>query len=123
MLRAFVVFIEVAALVILLRTSFVQYWLSDIQTSVSGWMISISEIPERQELGRMRDDLYPEITDMSESQIKYLDSILQNKASLKRFYKLYCINGDINPFVYGTALQQVCNTAQQSGLIGSARAT
>ena len=83
MLRAFVVFLEVALLVILLRTSFVQYWLSDIQTTVSGWMISISEIPERQELGRMRDDLYPEITDMSESQIKYLDSILQNKASLK----------------------------------------
>lgn len=117
MFRALIIVLEVAVLIMLLRTSFVQYWLSDIQVTVAGWITTVSEMPEQHELSLLRDRLEPQIGNMSDSQKDYLDSILKNRLSLQQFYRLYCIKGDLNPFIYGSNLQQVCTAARQSSLL------
>lgn len=117
MFRALIVVLEVAVLIMLLRTSFVQYWLSDIQMTVSGWITAVAEIPEQTELARLKDRINPHVTSMSESQRQYLDTILENRASLQQFNRLYCIKGDLNPYIYGETLRAICNAARQSSLL------
>mgnify|MGYP007046326772 CR=1 FL=1 len=42
MFKFFIVTFEILALVMVLRTSFVQFWLSDIQSSTADWMLEMS---------------------------------------------------------------------------------
>jgi len=119
MFRALIIVLEVAVLIMLLRTSFVQYWLSDVQAAVSGWITVVAEMPEQHELSLLKDRLQPQIQNMTESQKTYLDSILASRLSLQQFYRLYCIKGDLNPFIYGPTLQTVCTAARQSSLLNN----
>lgn len=101
----------------LLRTSFVQYWLSDIQVTVTGWITAVAEMPEQHELSLLKERLAPQIQNMSTAQQDYLDSVLKNRLSLQQFYQLYCVRGDLNPFIYGNNLQLLCNASRQSSLL------
>ena len=119
MLKALIIVLEVALLIMLLRTSFVQYWLNDVQSSVAGWIEFVAEIPEQHELSAVKDKLQRQRENMSTSQQAYLDSILVNRLSLQKFYRLYCVKGDLNPFIFGANLRAVCNASRHSGLVHS----
>ncbi|WP_299082092.1 hypothetical protein [uncultured Paraglaciecola sp.] len=108
MLRFIVVTFEVLALIVILRSAFVQFWLSDVQTSTSEWMEGISLTIDNQQLTKFREDISTQMQDLSESQTEYLLKITSSKAALHKFNLLYCHAGDKNPYIYGTNLRYVC---------------
>ncbi|WP_124748980.1 hypothetical protein [Alteromonas facilis] len=123
MFKAFVVFIEVVLLVMILRTPFMQYWLSDMQATASDWMTTIAEIPDKQEIGQLYNSIQPAVGGMSDRQRGYLDDVMQNRQSVEQFHRKYCVDGDMNPFIYGTSLRVVCREMTQSPLLAMQRAS
>ncbi|GGO66487.1 hypothetical protein [Bowmanella pacifica] len=109
MKRTFIIILEIALLVVVLRSSFVQYWLGDIQESLSNWMTEIAQTAERQELAALRDRVRPNIAAMNDYQKDYVMDMLSSRTKMEHFQLYYCINKDKNPFVYGATLLYLCS--------------
>jgi hypothetical protein len=119
MARAFIIFIEIAILVMALRTSFVQYFFIDVQDRLSNWMVEISQVAEQRELAQLRETYAGRVLNMSEYQQEYIQEITSDKGQLSHFYLLYCQKGDKNPFIYGAPLQILCSNIQNTRLLNS----
>ena len=117
MARTFIIFIEIAILVMALRSSVVQYFFIDMQESLSDWMIEISQVAERHELNELRETFVSNVTNLSEYQQEYVEEITSDKAKLSQFFVLYCEKGDKNPFVYGQNLHILCRNIQSTRLL------
>lgn len=109
MWRAFVIFIEVVILVVVLRTSFVQYFLSDIQQTVSGWIESVVDIPEQQSLATLRERFFYNNMALQPHQVDYVLDITESREKLESFRQFYCVKKDKNPFIYGHNLNRLCD--------------
>jgi hypothetical protein len=108
MWRTFVIFIEIVILVVILQTSFVQYFLSDIQATVSGWIVSVVDIPEQQALTAFRVKYFYNNMLLQPHQTDYVLDITESKEKLESFNQFYCVNQDKNPFIYGANLVRLC---------------
>lgn len=117
MFRAFIVIIEIAALVMLLRTSMVQYWLSDSHESLSNWFLDISKSGERMELNDLRESIQPVTGKLKPYQQDYLMGVTSSKIALQDFHRRYCVDGDKNPYVYGQNLTHICSAINSSKLL------
>jgi hypothetical protein len=117
MLRFIVVTFEVLALIMILRSAFVQFWLSDVQTTTSQWMLDISMTIDNQQLASFRKDILAHVQGLTEPQTEYLHRITSTKTALKKFNKHYCHAGDKNPFIYGTNLRYVCGEISRKGIL------
>ena len=117
MLRFVVVTFEILALVMILRSAFVQFWLSDMQTSTSQWMHNISMTIDNQQLAKFRDDIADQVQGFTEPQTAYLHRITSTKTELKKFNQHYCLAGDKNPFIYGTNLRFLCGEISRKDII------
>ena len=104
MLRFVVVTFEVLALIMILRSAFVQLWLSDIQIFTSQWMHSIVMTIDNQQLATFRNGIIEHVQSLTEQQKKYLFNITSTKTELNSFLQNYCQAGDKNPFIYGSNL-------------------
>lgn len=111
MKKAVVVLLEIAILFIVLRSSFAQYLLNDMQQTVSDWFVSLSLVEEKQQLSTLNDTIAPHTQNLNPYQQEYLTDITSDKFKLQRFYQLYCIEKDKNPYIYGSTLLFVCNEA------------
>ncbi|MDT0627416.1 hypothetical protein [Alteromonas sp. W364] len=116
MWRTFVIMIEIIILIIVLRTSFVQYFLSDIQQTVLGWIENVAEIPEQQSLATIRERFFHNNMSLQPHQTDYVVLITDSKESLTKFNERYCINNDKNPFIYGANLNRLCGHIKDSKL-------
>lgn len=117
MTRPVVLIIEVLVLLALLRTPFVQYFLADTQESVSQWMLEVSSYVENQKMDEFKQQLHPLSVNMQDYQKSYLDQITNSRGELTQFNRAYCIEGDKNPYIYGTSLRLLCQQIDQSGLL------
>lgn len=117
MIRSLIIVLEIALLVIVLRSSFVQYFLSDMQNTVSNWLTEVSMVAERHELDTLRESFYPHLMDVREYQMDYINDITSDKAKLENFHRQYCVKGDKNPFVYGANLNLMCSAIKRTKLI------
>jgi hypothetical protein len=117
MLRFVVVTFEVLVLIMILRSSSVQVWLSDMQTSTSKWMYGISMTIDNQQLTQFRNGISAHVQNLSNSQTKYLYKITSTKIELNSFNMLYCRAGDKNPFIYGNNLHYVCGEISRKGIL------
>ena len=97
-----------------------QYWLSDMQATLSDWMVAVSELPDQHELSKLDDKIRPVMGGMSDTQRTYFDSVIKNRNSIQQFNRKYCVDGDMNPFIYGTSLRMVCREIQSSPLLTAA---
>ena len=79
MLRLIVVTFEILALVMILRSGFVQFWLSDIQTKTTQWMHGISMTVDNQQLAKFRNEISAHVQDLTEPQTEYLNKITSTK--------------------------------------------
>jgi len=111
MKKAVIVLLEIAILFIVLRSSFAQYLLNDMQQTVSGWFVSLSQVEEKQQLGSLNKTLAPHTRNLNKYQQEYLADITSDKFKLQKFYRLYCVEKDKNPYIYGPTLLFVCNEA------------
>ncbi|MCF2948751.1 hypothetical protein L0668_11585 [Paraglaciecola aquimarina] len=119
MFKFFIVTFEVLALVMVLRTSFVQFWLSDIQSSAADWMLEMSMLIDNQQLEKLRAEISPHTQNLNGYQRDYLRQITDNKAALGSFNQFYCQNGDKNPYIYGASLHYVCSEIGRTGILKS----
>lgn len=117
MLRFVVVTFEILALIMILRSAFVQFWLSDMQTSTSQWMHGISMTIDNQQLAKFRNQISDHVQDLSEPQTAYLHRITSTKTELNNFNLHYCYAGDKNPYIYGTNLHYVCGEISRKGIL------
>lgn len=114
MWRTFVIFIEVLILVVVLRTTFVQYFLSDIQQTVSGWIESVVDIPEQQALSVLRERFFYNNMLLQPHQTDYVLDITESRKKLEAFRQFYCIKKDKNPFIYGHNLIRLCDQIENT---------
>jgi uncharacterized protein YjiK len=117
MLRFLVVTLEVLALIMILRSAYVQLWLSDMQTSTSQWMHSIAMTLDNQQLTTFRNGISEYVQNLTDPQMKYLYKITSTKTELNSFYLHYCRQGDKNPFIYGANLHYVCGEISRMGIL------
>ncbi|WP_339720939.1 hypothetical protein [uncultured Paraglaciecola sp.] len=117
MLRFVVVTFEILALIMILRSAFVQFWLSDIQTTTSQWMHGISTTIDNQQLAKFRNEISEHVQDLSEPQTEYLHRITSTKTELNNFNMHYCQARDKNPFIYGNNLHYVCGEISRKGIL------
>lgn len=117
MLRIFIIAIEIGVLILLLRSPYVQYLFSDVQLGLSDWLTELSLAAERQELSELRESVEHVTGAMREYQQDYWHDVTSTKLKLINFNKLYCVNGDKNPYIYGSNLQVVCSAIQSSQLL------
>ncbi|MFT4993962.1 MAG: hypothetical protein ACI965_000983, partial [Paraglaciecola sp.] len=69
----------------------------------------ISELADQQQLGELRDVIAPHMQNMNEYQKDYLYDITSSKNKVGHFRRLYCEDGDKNPFIYGATLRYFCS--------------
>lgn len=117
MLRFVIVTFEILALIMVLRSAFAQFWLSDLQTTTSQWMHSISMTLDNRELAKLREKISSNVQDLNEPQTEYLHKFTRTKVELNNFDSLYCRAGDKNPYIYGTNLRYVCEEISRNGLL------
>tara|TARA_R110002167_G_scaffold109910_2_gene280088 strand:- start:979 stop:1338 length:360 start_codon:yes stop_codon:yes gene_type:complete len=117
MLRFVVVTFEILALIMILRSAFVQFWLSDMQTNTSQWMHGISMTIDNQQLAKFRNQISDHVQDLSEPQTEYLNRITSTKIELNNFNLHYCYAGDKNPYIYGSNLHYVCGEISRKGIL------
>jgi len=117
MLRYVLVTFEILALIMILRSAFVQFWLSDMQTTTSQWMHGISMTIDNQQLAKFRNEMSAHFQDLNQSQTKYLYKITSTKTALKHFNQHYCRAGDKNPYIYGSNLRLVCGEISRKGIL------
>lgn len=120
MFRFLIVLVEIAVLVMLLRTSFVQYILEDIQRDVTEVFTEISIKFEQTQLTDLRQSLQPHMAYMREFQKEYILKITSSKANLKQFHNAYCDKKDINPYVNGANLSIVCHAIVNAHVVDTA---
>ena len=121
MFRFFIIVAEIIILIIVLRSSFVQYLFEDIQNSVSDWLVSVATLPEREELRSLKDKINIRLSPLKPYQQNYVEQITADSASVKRFYHTYCENDDINPNFTGTKRAQLCLIIKQSPVMQVAK--
>ena len=117
MKRWFVIVLEILVLIALLQSSFVQYLLADIQLEVTEWFLTMEKYEENKALEELRSSTRIAFSGLNQGQQQYLDDITTNRDNLHRFHKLYCIDGDKNPYIYGTMLRYFCNEINESRVL------
>lgn len=123
MFRYLIVLAEIVVLVTVLRSSFAQYLLSDIQQSLTTMMTEISLKLEQTQLDDLRYSLAPYTGQMREFQKDYINQVTESSANLENFHSKYCVAREINPFVNGANLELVCHTINSSKLVETKKAT
>jgi hypothetical protein len=117
MTRLFVIFFEIFVLVMLLRSSFVQYFLNDMQHQISDWMTDISTVVEKRELAELREIISPYTHQMRDYQHDYVAEVTSQKVRLISFNQQLCVSGDKNPYVFGVNLKNICSAIQQTEIL------
>ncbi|GAB5381297.1 MAG: hypothetical protein Alis3KO_31680 [Aliiglaciecola sp.] len=123
MFRYLIVLAEIVVLVTVLRSSFVQYLLSDVQQSLTSFMSEITLRLEQTQLDDLRYSLAPYTGHMRDFQKDYLNQVTESSANLEHFHNKYCVQREINPFVNGANLELVCHTINSSKLVDVKKAT
>ncbi|MDN4504439.1 hypothetical protein QX776_18665 [Alteromonadaceae bacterium BrNp21-10] len=108
MKKFFIIAMEVAILYLVLRSTFVQYLFKDIHDDLSDWMTDIAQIPHREALDTLRERMVLETNQFTDQQRDYFNKITYSTDQVERFYKLYCVQKDKNPFIYGATLNKFC---------------
>lgn len=109
MKRTVVLLLEIALLLVILRSSFAQYLLADIQHSLSEWISHMAEMGERRTLSELKQRISPFIANLNEYQQDYILDMASSRSKLEHFERSYCRTQDKNPYVYGNTRIYLCS--------------
>lgn len=109
MKRTVVLLLEIALLLIILRSSFAQYLLADMQHSLSAWISHVAEMSERKTLSELQGRIKPTIANLNEYQRDYIMDVTSSRSKLEHFQRYYCMSDDKNPYVYGNTRIYLCS--------------
>ncbi len=119
MFRSVALAIEIAILVVVLQLPFVQSLFTDVQLSLSEWMTEIAMREERAQLAGIKTGIAAQYSAMRPYQQEYVDSVLSSRSQTLYFFNAYCIDDDINPYVYGATLTSMCSAIDANGILRS----
>ncbi len=117
MFRSLIVLAEIALLVTVLQTPFAQFLFKDIQNTVSNWLVTLSEIPERRVLTSIREDANQQLASLRPFQQDYLNLVTASRSSVSHFHHQYCKRKELNPYINGENLYEFCSVIQRSTLL------
>ena len=115
MKKKLVIFAEILVLIVFLRSDFAAYFLEDLRNATTDKIEAIAQMPEKRELQKLKDSIDPHIVNMNDAQKSYLSDVMENKDKLQRFYYLYCVNKDVNPYIFGANLVYFCGEINRMG--------
>jgi len=116
MIKFFVIVAEIVILTMSLRSSFAQYLLEDVQRGATDLITEFSNKMDQTQLNGLRDSMSLHLINMREFQQDYLNDVTSSKAKVSLFYTHYCVNKDVNPYVNGANLLQVCRSIESAKL-------
>ena len=117
MFRFVVITFEILALIMILRSGLVQFWLSDIQTSTTQWIHGVSMTMDNQQLAKFRNDISDHVQNLTDTQTASLYKITSTKTELNNLNLHYSHAGDKNPYIYCTHLRHVCGEIIRNGML------
>ncbi|MDT0593388.1 hypothetical protein [Glaciecola petra] len=117
MRKTIVLIIQIILLVLFLRSSFAQHFFGDAAKQVLTWFESVSSLPERQQIMTLRDTFMRNNMSLKPHQVDYVIEVTETVESINKFYQLYCVKDDKNPYIYGANLKKFCNDIADSELL------
>jgi len=119
MKRGFKILLCLAVIAALLDTSPARYFMGETRQQIDNWYINFNDFEQYQGLMQLREELQPHWVTLSDAQKKYINELVANTENMRRFNTYYCINGDINPYVYGKTLKLICQHLSDGQLLVS----
>jgi hypothetical protein len=119
-MRKFIIItIQILILIIFLRSSFAQHFFGGIAHTLVGWYENIVDVPERSKIIALRDKFMRNNMSLQPHQVDYVIEVTDSAEEISRFYALYCIQKDKNPYMYGPNLIKLCINIQDSELLST----
>lgn len=117
MRKTVVLIIQILLLVLFLRSSFAQHFFGDTVKEVISWFESVSALPERQKIMTLRDTFMRNNMSLKPHQVDYVIEVTESAETIDKFYQLYCVKDDINPYMFGPNLKKFCADIANSELL------
>lgn len=117
MKKGFIVFLEVALVLLFLQSSYGQSLLREGYDFVMGVVVGTAEHETTQARLAFQTTLLNTFDELNTKQMEYVHSITDSQEELARFNALYCVKQDINPFVYGHLKQYMCTEIVRLNLL------
>jgi hypothetical protein len=117
MRKAFIIFIQIVVLILFLRTEFAQHFFGGIATTIVSWYQNVVELPERSKIIVLRDKFLRNNMILRPHQVDYVIQVTDSAEEIERFHRLYCINKDKNPYIFGDTLDKLCSDIEDSELL------
>jgi hypothetical protein len=117
MRKAFIIVIQIIVLILFLRTEFAQHFFGGVATRLVSWYENVVNVPERSKIVALRDTFMRNNMSLKPHQFDYVIEVTDSTEEVNRFYQLYCINKDKNPYIYGPNLSKLCSDIEGSELL------
>lgn len=117
MRKYIIVILQILILIIFLRSSFAQHFFGDVAHTLVGWYESVIHVPERSKIIALRDKFMRNNMSLQPYQVDYVIEMTDSAEQIDSFHDLYCIKGEINPYMFGENLTKLCADIRGSGLL------
>ncbi len=111
------ILLQIALVIIFLRSSFAQHFFGGIAENLVQWYEDIVEVPERRKIMALRDTFMRNNMSLQPHQVDYVFDVTDTSEDINQFYTLYCEKDDKNPYMYGANLKKFCTDIQNSELL------
>jgi hypothetical protein len=117
MRKDFLIFVKIVIVFLFLRTEFARHFFGGVAESVVAWYEDIGDMPERSKIIALRDTFMRNNMSLKPHQFDYVIEITDSSEEINKFYQLYCVKKDVNPYIYGDNLAKLCLDIQDSELL------
>lgn len=94
----------------------------DVAGKLVSWYEQVVHVPERRKIISLRDGYMRNNLILKPHQVDYVFEVTESAESVNKFYQLYCINKDKNPYIFGANLRKFCTEIENSELLSNADA-
>lgn len=119
MRKAFIIIIQIVILIVVLRSDVAKHFFGDTAQTIVGWYETIVEVPERSKIIALRDKFMRNNMALKPHQVDYIIEVTDSSEAIDRFYLLYCIQRDKNPYIFGDNLVELCRQINISELLST----
>lgn len=117
MIRWIVGIIACLIFVMVLTNTQTQVAIKNTQQTVSEWFSLATKVPDLSKLNVLREEFLHNNLSLQPHQTDYVSEITSSVEELRKYYYLYCVKDDKNPFIYGANKIKLCKQIKQSSLI------
>lgn len=117
MRKAAIIIIQIIILIVFLRSDFAQHFFGGIAHTVVQWYDSVVNVPERSKITALRDRFMRNNMSLKPHQVDYVLTVTDSSEEIDKFYQLYCVNKDKNPYIFGANLDKFCSDIKSSELL------